>query len=173
MTAYTALRGILAPGTSVYGYHRGAPVAGQVVDAWGLVVGEANDPDADVVSGDLPAGELESVPLGRPTEADNRATWEAWAIANGMSEQDAAEVSQEDLEAVEAVPDAEPAAGQGDQPVRPADSAKKADWVAYAEARGADPAWAGADSTTKADLQAYEPPVGDTIAAAATEANQG
>jgi hypothetical protein len=163
---YTALRGILAPGTSVYGYHRGQPVMASVVDAWSLSVGTANDPDADVVEGDLPADEVTVAPVPRrPTEADNRATWESWAVANGMDPQQAAEASQEDLEAVGV-------SEQGEQPVRPADTAKKAEWQAYAARMGADETWAYADTTTKADLQAYAPQPGDTVAVAATEASQ-
>jgi hypothetical protein len=164
---YTALRSILAPGTSVYGYHRGQPIMASVVDAWSLTVGTANDPDADVVEGDLPADEPAVAPTPRrPTEADNRATWESWAVANGMDAQQAAETSQEDLEAVGV-------SEQGEQPVRPADTAKKAEWQAYAARMGADETWAYADTTTKADLQAYAPQPGDTVAVAATEASQG
>lgn len=164
---YTALRGILSPGTSVYGYHRGQPVTAEVVDTWSLTVGTANDPEADVVEGDLPADEVDVAPVAhRPTEADNRAAWESWAVANGMDAQQAAEASQEDLEAVGG-------SEQGDQPERPADSAKKAEWQAYAWALGADETWAYADTTTKADLQAYEPQPGDTVATSATEASQG
>jgi hypothetical protein len=167
---YTALRGILSPGTSVYGYHRGQPVSAEVVDTWALFVGTANDPDADVVEGDLPAEEAPAPPVAhRPTEADNRAAWESWAIANGMDAQQAAEASQEDLEAV-AGPDR---SEQGAQPERPADSAPKANWIAYAIERGADPQWAGDAATTKANLQAYEPQPGDTVATSAAEASQG
>jgi hypothetical protein len=164
---YTALRGILSPGTSVYGYHRGQPVTASVVDAWALTVGAADDPDADVVEGDLPADQVDVAPAAhRPTAADNRAAWEAWAVTNGVDPQRAAEASQEDLEAVTG-------AEQGDQPQRPADSAKKAEWQAYAVALGADETWATADTTTKADLQAYEPQPGDTVATPAAEASRG
>ena len=166
---YTALRGIMAPGTTVFGYHRGSPVSAQVVDTWGLAVGTANDPDADVVAGDLPAEEAAPVAVPRPTAADNRATWEAYAVANGMSAEDAAMASQEDLEAI----DPAGVAVEPSDPERPSDSAPKADWIVYAEARGADPEWTHASGTTKADLQAYEPVAGDTVAVAATEANQG
>jgi hypothetical protein len=168
---FTALRGILSPGTSVYGYHRGQPVTAEVVDTWALTVGTAGDPDADVVAGDLPADQVEAPRVAhRPTEADNRATWESWAIANGMDAQQAAEASQEDLEAVTAD---EAGTEQGDQPQRPADTAKKAEWQAYAKRLGADETWAYADTTTKADLQAYSPQPGDTVATSATDASQG
>lgn len=166
MSDYTALHGILAPGTSVFGYHRGAPISAQVVEEWGLTVGEVNDPDADVVAGDLPADAPAGRIVPRPDAGANRARWEGYAIANGMPAAEAMVASQEDLETVVTTP-------QGDQPERPADSAPKADWVAYAIERGADEQWARDSATTKANLQAYEPQVGDTIAVAATEMSQG
>jgi hypothetical protein len=171
MNDFTALRGILAPGTSVYGYHRGDPVTAQVVESWDLVAGEANDPDADVVAGDLPEETPADRVVPRPDEGATRADWEAYAIANGMSPEDATVASQEDLEAVTASD--EVGEEQGKQPERPVDSAKKSEWQAYAKRLGADETWAYADTTTKADLQAYEPQPGDTVAVAATEANQG
>lgn len=167
MTDYVALGGIKAPGTAVYGYQRGDRVHEDVVNRWGLTVG------LDVAEGlDVPPDELPA-PV-RPGEGATRAEWEKWAVANGMSEAEAAAVSQDKLEAIEAAP--APVAGeseQGEQPVRPADTAPKADWQAYAKALGADETWAYASSTTKADLQAYEPAPGDTIAVAATDLNQG
>lgn len=158
MNDFTALKGIRAPGTAVFGYQRGDAVGADVVENWELAVGE------QVCEGDLDGDAPEAPAPARPGPEANRASWEAWAIANGKDDQWAAEASQEDLEAVAAE---EPAADSD----RPADSAKKADWVAYAEKRGADPAWAEDATTTKADLQGWEPPVGDTVAVAATEAN--
>lgn len=170
MTDYVALGGIKAPGTSVYGYQRGDRIPPDVVEKWDLTVG------LDVAEGtDLPVDELPAPE--RPGESATRGDWEKWAVANGMSEAEAAAVSQDKLEAVEAKDvtpaESEPVSEQGDQPVRPADSAPKAEWQAYAVALGADEAWARDSATTKANLQAYEPPVGDTVAVAATEANQG
>lgn len=156
MPEYTALSSLSAPGTLVYGYHRGDPVSEEVVAAWGLVVG------ADVVEGELPE-DGGNGPGVRPGPEDTRATWEQYAVAAGMTADEAASASQEELEAI-----GTPAA----DPERPADSAKKADWVAYVKGRGADEAWADSADTTKADLIGWEPTVGDPVAVAATEAIQ-
>jgi hypothetical protein len=160
MTDYVALTGIMAPNTNVYGYQRGDRVHESVVSSWNLRIG------TDVEEGaELPA-EVTSAPAVRPGAESTRADWEKWAVVNGMSEQDAAAASQDDLEAADGTSE------QGDRPERPADSAPKAEWQAYAVALGADEMWARDSATTKANLQAYEPPVGDTVAVAATEANQ-
>ena len=98
MTSYTALRGIAAPGTSVFGYQRGHAVSESVVENWSLVVGEANDPDADVVEGDLPDDAPAERLVRRPEEGANRAAWEGYAIASGMPAAEAMVASQEDLE---------------------------------------------------------------------------
>lgn len=167
MATFTALRGIQAPGQAVFGYQRGFDVPAEVVESWGLIVGDASDPEAEVVEGSLdPETPVAEPALARPSEADNRATWEAWARANGM---DADEVAEASIETLMGVKGKE----QGAVLDRPADSATKAEWVKYAIARGADEKWARDGSTTKADLQAYEPGAGDTVAVAATEANQG
>lgn len=166
--SYIAMGTLSAPGTLVAGYRRGDPVADSVVENWGLVVGE------DVAEGELP--EVDGPPpMVRPRVEDTRATWERWAISNGMSPEDAAEVSQEELE------DTGPAdEGAASDPDRPADSAKKAEWVAYVQGRaGGDEQtefWAADDSTTKAQLQAWRPGqgvVGDPVALAATEQANG
>lgn len=163
---FTALGSLKQPGVDTYavGYRRGDAVTAVVVENWGLVVGE------DVVEGDLDEDAAAAAPMARPGEGDNRATWEAWAVANGMSTEDAAAASQDDLEAV----------GEQATDDRPADGAKKAEWVAYVsnhpQATDDDKAWASTDSTTKADLMAWQPAsgakVGDPIAVAATEATQ-
>jgi hypothetical protein len=157
---YTALEDIQAPGTAVFGYRRGDAVTADVVSNWGLVVG------ADVCAGDLPAEDAGEAPMLRPGPEANRATWEQWAVANGMDPDEAADAQMEDLEGAGPQEEAQPA-----EPGRPADSAKKAEWVAYVQARATDNGtrdWAAADSTTKADLQGWKP--GDTVALAATEA---
>lgn len=160
MNEFTALEGIRSPGTPVFGYQRGDAVGADVVENWGLEVG------TQVCEGDLTTDAPEVRAMARPGPEANRAAWEAWAVANGQDAQWAAEASQSDLEGVAAE----------DQPVdsgRPADSAKKADWAEYAISLGADRQWANDPSTTKANLQAYESAeAGDTIAVAATEANQ-
>lgn len=164
MNEFTALEGIQAPGTAVYGYQRGDAVTADVVERWGLVVG------THVCEGDLDADAPLVPTASRPGPEANRAAWESWAVANGWDPEDAAVASQDDLEAVE--PEQAPA-GAG----RPADSARKSDWAAYVVSLGADPDWANATGRTKADLQAYEPEppaeAGDTIAVAASDALNG
>lgn len=163
MNEFTALTGLKPPDSMVFGYQRGDAVSADVVENWGLEVG------TDVCEGDLSDEETAAPVTQRPGPEATHADWQAWAVANGMSEQDADGATIEELQAVEAEP---PAADEPvSDPDRPADSAKKADWVAYVESRGADPAWATADSTTKADLQAWRPEAGDPVALAATEAN--
>lgn len=170
MTDYTALRGIAAPGTAVFGYQRGHEITAAVVAAWGLTVGEPGDPDADVCEGPIPTDAPTGPVLARPGDGANRAAWEAYAVAHGMTADKAAEASIEDLQADR---DA-----KGRVVERPAENAKKADWVTYVTKLGADKAWAEADTTTRADLQAWTPdapaaPVpGDTVAVAATDATQ-
>lgn len=176
---YTALGNLAAPGTLVYGYRRGDEVPDSVVENWGLTIGE----NGDVIDGPLDAVDT---PVGgapvRPGVEDNRSTWEAWGIANGMTPEEADAASQEDLEA--AGPQEHGAVAdqtEVDHP-RPADSAKKSEWVLYVndhpQATAEDQAWAGDDSTTKADLQGWqpgasEPEVGDPVAVEATERANG
>jgi hypothetical protein len=166
MNEFTALDSIQAPNTTVFGYRRGDPVGADVVENWGLEVG------VHVCEGDLVEGDPSGPAMVRPGPEANRATWEQWAIANGMDPEQAAAAPMEDLEA--AGPQ-EPAAAA--DPDRPADSARKAEWVTYVQGKAGDDeatqAWAAADSTTKADLQAWQPGSGDPIAEAATEATQG
>lgn len=165
--AFTALHSLHAPDTLVAGYRRGSEISQGVIDAWGLEEG------VDYVAGDLPA-ESDAVAPVRPSEEDSRADWETWGRANGMSEQEAAEAPIEDLHAVEAEAPAD------DYP-RPADSAKKADWVAYVsghpQATERDRQWAAEEGTTKSNLMAWQPtePVasGDPIAESASEAING
>jgi hypothetical protein len=164
---YVALTTIYAPGTSVAGYQRGHAVPEDVVENWSLAVG------TDVAEGATLPEDGAGATAQRPGPEATRVTWERWAVANGMSEDDAAVAAQEALEKVEAAspsPEVEPVAD--DAPVRPADSAPKADWVAYVVDSGGDPQWAGDSATTKANLQAWTPALGDTVAVAATEANQ-
>lgn len=159
-----ALHTLNAPGSLVAGYRTGDPISEAVAESWGLILGED-------VSEDAP--DTEAAPaLTRPTEEDNRATWEAWAVANGMTPEDADQASQEDLEATG--PSEAPAPAEHP---RPADSAKKGDWVLYVndhpQATAEDQVWAGDDTTTKADLQAWQPKPADPVAVAATEQANG
>jgi hypothetical protein len=157
-----ALRAICAPGTIVPGYQRGHEILPGVIDAWELVEGE--DWQADRPEGAM----VPTVP--RPDAGANRAAWEGYAISRGMPADKAAAATQEELEAVGDEPAAE------DHP-RPADSARKSEWVTYVndhpQATDEDRAWAGDDSTTKADLMAWQPRPADPVAVAATEQANG
>lgn len=171
MKDYVALIDIPVPGTSVFGYRRGHAVPESVVQNWELAVGE------QVAEGtQLPEDDESGATMGRPGPEATRATWEKWAVANGMSQEDAAVAAQEALEKVEAKKaDAEPSVPDDAAPVapeRPADSAAKAEWVKFVVDSGGDPQWANDSATTKANLQAWEPVVGDTVAVSATEANR-
>jgi hypothetical protein len=159
---FTALDSIPAPGTTVFGYRRGDAVGADVVESWGLVVGQ------HVCEGDLSDDAPGAVPMQRPGPEANRADWEAWAVANGMDADVAAEAPMEDLQA-EGTPEA-------DSADRPADSAKKAEWVDFAVSRGLDRETA--EGKTKAELQDWvaaggwsdSATAGDSVALAATEA---
>lgn len=98
MNEFTALHGILAPDTAVFGYQRGDEVPAAVVESWALKVGD------DVCEGDLDADAPAGSAVPRPGPEGSRADWESWAVANGMPAGDAAEASQEDLEAVGPAP---------------------------------------------------------------------
>lgn len=157
-----ALHTLRAPGALVAGYQRGDEIHESVAESWGLT--------EEDVSTERPAGEPEVAVVPRPGEGANRAAWEGWALANGMSEEAVAAATQDDLQAFEP--------GGAADSSRPADSAKKAEWVAYVQGRTDDEAvrsWAGADTTTKADLQGWTPgtSVGDPVAVAATEQANG
>lgn len=130
MHEFTALGTILAPGTAVAGYQRGDEVAADVVEAWGLKV------DYDVCEGDLDEDAQASVPPVRPGPEATRADWESWAVANGWEAKDAAEASQEDLEAVE-LPQPTPAKKAARPAKKTADSAKAGDTVATSAAEAA------------------------------------
>jgi hypothetical protein len=169
---YIALTTLRAPDTLVAGYQPGDPVADEVVEKWELddtqvrEVEEGTETDLGTLAAVQPA-------LAKPGPEANRAQMEAYAVAIGaMTAEEAADASQEDLEAVE--PDSVALAD------RPADSANKSEWIAYVTRHGGDEAWASDKGTTKADLQAWEPaqaPVpGDTIATALSDqqaANEG
>jgi hypothetical protein len=165
MNEFTALKGIRAPETPVFGYQRGDAVSADVVANWGLEVG------VQVCEGDLDASAAAASAPVRPGPEGTRADLEAWAIASGKGEQWAAEASQDDLESIAA----EPATADSD---RPADSARKPEWVDFAVARGLDRAVA--EGKTKAELQDWVSANGwsesaaasDSVALAATEANQ-
>lgn len=143
---FTALTALRAPGTMVFGYQAGDGVPASVVENWELNVGT-----------DVMPTRTGLVP--RP-EDDDRSAWEAYAIGQGMSVEDARAASLAELkDTPEPEPDAEPEKLPDPlaPPVRPEPNALKADWVAYVVAIGADRAWAEDKATTKAELQDYEP----------------
>lgn len=171
---YTALVPLRAPGTMVFGYRAGDGVPASVVESWDLVVGEQVSPTSTGV-------------IARP-EDDDRRHWEAYAIGQGWTADAARAASLDDLQGIEQTEgaDPEPLPDPNAPLPRPEPSALKSDWIAYVLQEGADPNWANDKATTKADLQDYSPqrdtgptetvntpPVGDTVAVAATEANQG
>lgn len=146
---YIAQRAIRAPGTMVYGFQRGQDVPASTVENWDLVIGE----DGDV----LP---VNTGVVARPAvDSDDRAAWEGYVIGQGTSTADARAMSLDDLRAAYDPADAEEpvrALPDATRPQRPADSDKKAVWVDYAIATGADSGWANASDTTKADLMNYQ-----------------
>lgn len=169
---YVALGTIKRPGTMVNGYQRGDGVPASVVEDWELEVGQQVMPfDTSVV--------------GRPTEDGDRADWQAYAIGQGMDPAEAQAASLDDLIAAYPEPDEDAEARAlpvpGSMPERPDADARKADWVAYVIAMGADKEWAQAKGTTKAELQDWDEgtgpgfaaPVGDPLAVQATELANG
>lgn len=143
---YRALRAIKSPGMLYLAYNEGDGVSQSAVDNWGLVVGE----DVLPVRTDV---------IPRPDDEALRPEWEAFAIGQGMSVQDAQAASLTDLRTIpapgpETAPEVLPVPPA--MPGRPADDAVKAEWVRYVLALGADEVWATAKSTTRADLMDYE-----------------
>lgn len=168
---YIAQRAIKAPGTMVYAYQRGDDVPAGAVENWELSVGD----DGDV----LP---VNTGIIPRPADDASRGEWEGYVIGQGTNTEDARAMSLDELRDAYAEGDAEqPATVLPDptNPQRPADSEKKAAWISYVEAKGADSAWANASDTTKADLMNWEPSnkadivPGDTVAVAASDLANG
>jgi hypothetical protein len=170
-TEYIALHALRAPGTLTYGYREGDGVPAGTVENWELVVG------VDVMPRDTGV-------IARP-DGDDRAAWEAYAIGQGTSPDEARAASLAELKKTpEPAVDAETGGpvvlpDPNAAPERPAPDAKKADWVAFVVATGADEAWANDRSTTKADLQDYTPSrdvtpsVGDPVAVSLSAAQAG
>lgn len=157
MSDYVARLPIQAPGTLVLAYNEGDPVIAQVVQDWGLTEDQVAPADGYQVP--------------RPAEdSDDRGAWEAYVVGQGTSREDARAASLPELKAMyEAPAEAEPPAWQvndaeaanaelnpdGGAVERPADSANKADWIAYVVDQGADSDWANASTTTKDDLKSW------------------
>jgi hypothetical protein len=144
---YIAQRGIKAPGTMVWAYQRGDGVPTGAVENWELAVGE----DGDV----LP---VNTGVVARPEDDADRTAWEAYVIGQGTSTDEARAMSLDDLRGTYDPDDDQPVRSLTDSgsPQRPADSDKKAAWVAYVTAMGADESWANASDTTKADLMNWQ-----------------
>lgn len=90
---YTALTSIGPPGSMVFGYRRGDEVASDVVDAWGLVVGEHVTTDPADAEADA------STPPVRPGPEDTLSTWQAYAVSRGMDADKADSADMEELQA--------------------------------------------------------------------------
>jgi hypothetical protein len=154
MDEYIARTRITAPDTMQGGYNPGDPVSAYTVDAWDLTEDQVE-----------PAAGYESP---RPAEdSTNRREWERYVIGQGTSREEAESVSLDQLKGLYDPPEP-PAWQQNDRAAganretgegevrRPAESAKKPDWVHYVVAGGGDEAWASDPSTTKDDLMAWE-----------------
>lgn len=178
MSDFVALHPINAPGSYARGYNTGDAVPAQVVDDWGLAVGDDVEP-------------ADGYDAPRPADGnDDRAAWEAYVVAKGTTVADAKAASLDELRGMyEPPPPPEPPAhdlpasvspegvdGTGvqnatqftadniptpteplaeDTPERPAQSARKVEWVEYVVALGAD--WRWADAATKDDLVTWKP----------------
>lgn len=165
-TEYVALRPLRAPGTMVYGFQTGDGVPAATVDSWELAVG------VDVLPRDTGV-------IARPgKDSDDRVAWEAYAIGQGRTRDEVVAASLADLKATPEPETDETGApvtlpDPFAPPVRPEPDARKADWVEYVIATGADREWAAAKTTTKADLQDYSPsrdvvPAPDPVAVSAS-----
>lgn len=144
---FIALRALRIPGTMAWGFQPGDGVPQATVDNWGLEIG------VDVMPRDTGV-------VPRPADDADRSEWEAYAIGQGMDPETARNASLSELKGIPEPDPEEPPQPLPDPnapPERPAPDALKADWIAYVVAMGADETWANDRSTTKADLQDYEP----------------
>jgi hypothetical protein len=144
---YRALRSYKNAATMTWVFQEGDGVPQGTVDTFGLVVGVDVVPVRDDV-------------IAKPESGADRADWEAFALGQGWTLDQAHEASLKDLRAIPGRDPNEPVRLLNDPsaaPERPDASAVKADWQAWAVANGADEAWANDKATTKADLQDYQP----------------
>ncbi len=189
MTDYIALHRINAPGTYAGAYNPGDQVTAQVVTDWQLVVGQDVEAADDYQAprpheAETDRAAWEAYVTGQGTSLDD-ARAASLADLRAMYEPPVVEPPAHDLPANAS---AEGVAGSGWQhatpvtaatvpspandpnnfpapelPERPAESAKKADWVAYVveaarvRADEATQEWAQASDTTKDDLIAWQP----------------
>lgn len=179
MSDFTALRAINAPNSYARAYNPGDPVVQQVVTDWHLVVGEDVEPTGGAHarpaedSDDRTAWEAYVVGMGTNVAAARAASLDelrgmydpppppepaahdlpanaAPEGVDGAGWQNPTPVSPDN------VPSPAPDAPDENLPERPAESARKAEWVEWAVASGADEEWARSDDTTKADLIAWK-----------------
>lgn len=178
MSDFIARQRIPANGGYVTAYQPGDLVTAQVVTDWDLTIGEQVTP-SDGYTAPRPADDdqnrtaWEAYVTGQGTTIDD-ARAASLDDLRGMYDAPKTEPGAHDLPATVAPegvdgtgvrpdPAIPPADDQGNTtpagtgPERPAASAKKADWVEYAVAAGADADWARADDTTKADLESWKP----------------
>jgi hypothetical protein len=144
---YVALRRIHQPDTLLYPYNEGDGLPANAVTEWGLVVGEDVAPVRDDV-------------IAKPGDDADRAEWEAFAVGQGWTLEDARDASMKDLRAIPERDPEQPARRldePGPAPDRPAESDVKAEWIRWATANGADEQWANDKGTTKADLMEWQP----------------
>lgn len=188
MTDFIAQHRINVPGSYAAGYFHGDPITEQVVRDWGLAVpddvlpadggtvtrpaddnGDRNAWEAYVVSkgtgvdeakaaslDDL-RGMYEPDPKPEPPAHDLPGNASAEGV-DGTGVQNPTPITDETVPSPAADPENTP---EADSPERPAESARKSEWVLYVsnhpQATGEDQAWAGDDDTTKADLIAWKP----------------
>lgn len=176
MSDYTALVPIQAPGTLVMAYQPGDPVEAAVVQEWGLSEEQVQmsddyqaprpEEDSDnralweayvVGQGtDLEAARAASLPeLKEMYEAPPEPETPAWQINDAREAQMRAEAAGSSATPAGSGGSATPVE-DGEEVARPAESANKAEWVAYVLELGADPEWANASSTTKDDLKNWQ-----------------
>lgn len=176
MAEFVALHTINAPGSYARAYNTGDPVTAQVVADWELVVGADVKPadgyvppwpadDADratweayvvargTSTGDAQAASLDELrgmypppPPPEPPAHDLPASVSAEGV-DGTGVQHPTPVTADNTPG--------PASEPADGPERPAQSARKAEWIEYVVALGADREWA--DMATKDDLIMWEP----------------
>lgn len=179
---YVAQHRINAPGTYAAAYMRGDGVSAQVVADWGLAVPDDVQP-ADGYRPPRPAEDStdraswEAYVVGQGSTLDDaraasldelRAMHDpdpepeppAHDLPAGASPEGVDGTGVQNPTPVDNVPSPvhDPQnAPPREIPDRPAESARKPEWVEWAIAAGADPAWANSDDTTKADLIAWQP----------------
>lgn len=116
---YTAERVITCNG--VRAYNPGDPVPASAVSNLGLTVGVDVSPARDGV-------------LAQPGPGDSRAAWEVWWLAHGVDRAVLDDMSRDQLASF--TPHPHDGGGEGGGLEPPGRGARKADWVAYAVARG-------------------------------------